>query len=81
MNMAILRVEKFPQELFYKVKLAAVLKHMTLREFVIITMTDATKHLMVDNIENAPTYLATVESKKAGKTKKTSRPTKPKGAA
>jgi hypothetical protein len=65
--MAALRVEKFPQELFYKVKLAAVLKHMTLRQFVIITMTDATKHLMVDNIENAPKYLDTVENKKTMK--------------
>jgi hypothetical protein len=68
--MAALRVEEFPQELFYKVKLAAVLKHMTLRQFVIITMTDATKHLMVDNIENAPKYLDTVENKKTRKTRK-----------
>ncbi len=68
--MAILRVEKFPQELFYKVKLAAVLKHMTVRQFAIITMTDATKHLMVDNIENAPNYLDTVESKKTTKRQK-----------
>ena len=71
--MAALRVEKFPQELFYKVKLAAVLGHMTLRQFVIITMTDATKHLMVDNIENAPKYLDTVESRKTRKKPKPGR--------